>query len=111
MMLMCALCFSTNLMAVSLADSHSERSDCESCHKDKKPSADYVFENQQCVSCHGEMKTLAGEAHTKHDGVLTCTNCHIKKKKNSLSLISSDSLDPIKITFFIRFSLIALITL
>lgn len=83
MMLMCALCFSTSLMAASLADSHSERSDCESCHKDKTPSEDYVFENEQCVSCHGEMKTLAGEAHTMHDGVLTCTNCHIAHEEKA----------------------------
>ncbi|MGI2065347.1 cytochrome c3 family protein [Shewanella sp. MF08487] len=83
MMLIAALCLSTNLMAASLADSHSERAECESCHKDKAPSADLAFENQQCISCHGEMKTLTGEAHAKHDGVVECTTCHIAHEEKA----------------------------
>lgn len=76
MLLMMALGFSGSLLAAPIADTHTDMSGCESCHQDGTPSADYAFENEQCASCHGDMKSLEGDSHKKHDGVLTCTDCH-----------------------------------
>ncbi|GIU29805.1 cytochrome c3 family protein [Shewanella schlegeliana] len=71
------LSFSGAVLATSVADSHTEMAGCESCHQDGAPSSDMAYENETCISCHGSMKELEGDAHKQHDGVITCSDCHV----------------------------------
>lgn len=77
------LSFSGVVMATSVADSHTEMAGCESCHKDGEPSADMTYENETCVSCHGSLKELDGEMHLQHDGIITCSDCHVVHEEAS----------------------------
>jgi len=71
------LSFSGAVFAGGIADSHTEMSGCDACHKDGDPSDDMAFENEACASCHGSLKELDSDVHKKHDNVLSCNDCHV----------------------------------
>lgn len=77
--------FSCVAMAASVADSHTEMAGCESCHKDGAPSSDMSYENETCISCHGAMNELEGDAHKQHEGIITCSDCHVVHETVSAS--------------------------
>ncbi|MCL1138122.1 cytochrome c3 family protein [Shewanella pneumatophori] len=77
------LSFSAAATAASVADTHTEMAGCESCHADGAPSSDMAFENEACITCHGSLKELEGEMHTQHDGIITCSDCHVVHEEAS----------------------------
>jgi len=66
----------------SLAISHAEMADCQSCHVDTFNVSDSEREiTKQCKSCHGDYPELANsklkfDPHASHLGDITCTSCH-----------------------------------
>lgn len=66
----------------SLAVSHAEMSDCQSCHVDTFNVSDSEREiTKQCKGCHGDYAELANsklefDPHSSHLGDITCTSCH-----------------------------------
>ncbi|MCG9729466.1 cytochrome c3 family protein [Shewanella sp. Isolate13] len=79
------LSLSAAVSATSVADSHTEMAGCESCHKDGTPSADMSYENETCIECHGAMNELEGDEHKQHDGIITCSDCHVVHETPSAS--------------------------
>ncbi|MCL1148273.1 cytochrome c3 family protein [Shewanella sp. 10N.261.52.F9] len=77
------LSFSTVAIAAPVADTHTEMAGCESCHQDGAPSSDMAFENEACITCHGSLTELEGEVHNQHEGIITCSDCHVVHEEGS----------------------------
>jgi len=75
-----------------LADLHSAKEKCQSCHLTEKGPTDdnLTYENKQCVSCHGGLSDVAGKErqgivspHKSHlIGEIVCTVCHNGHEKS-----------------------------
>ncbi len=91
------------MAADNLADMHSEKQDCESCHlpSGELSNDSLTYENEQCVSCHGTLEEVAENntrenynAHESHfPGDVACTSCHSGHEKSVVYCDSCHSFD------------------